>query len=181
MGEDNVDNTELPHVPSKVEESDEILPVVDAPQEGKEVVVKEKRKMASLCKLFSMMDGLDVFVLTLGMIGAIGNGVSQPLMCIVFGDLIDGMGLSGATPPNFATMTPEQMQAYMDNAMSGMMDEMNRLCVIMCLVGVANIVAATLQGACFKIFAEKQTGGFRRLRWPASSASSTSTLCFTRT
>ena len=25
--------------------------------------------------------------------GAIGNGVSQPLMCIVFGDLIDGMGL----------------------------------------------------------------------------------------
>ncbi|CAL1142099.1 unnamed protein product [Cladocopium goreaui] len=154
-------NPELPHVPSKVEESDEILPVVDAPQEGKEVVVKEKRKMASLCKLFSMMDGLDGFVLTLGMIGAIGNGVSQPLMCIVFGDLIDGMGMSGATPEDYAALTPAQQAAIMEGAMNGMMDEMNRLCLIMCLVGVANIVAATLQGACFKIFAENQARKFR--------------------
>eukprot|EP00435_Cladocopium_sp_Y103_P031851 s2920_g8.t1 len=137
-------NPDLPHVPSKVEESDEILPVVDAQQEGTEVVVKEKRKMASLCKLFSMLDGLDTFVLVLGVIGAVGNGVSQPLLCIVFGDLIDSMGMSGATPDDFAALTPAQQQAIMDSAMSGMMDEMNRLCLIMCLVGFANIVAATL-------------------------------------
>ena len=35
------------------------------------------RKMASLCKLFSMMDGLDGFVLTLGMIGATPRGSSR--------------------------------------------------------------------------------------------------------
>ena len=42
----------------------------------------------------------------------------------------------------------------------GMMKEMERLCLIMALVGVANIVAATLQGACFKTFSERQLGNF---------------------
>ena len=41
----------------------------------------------------------------------------------------------------------------------GMMKEMERLCLIMALVGCANIVAATLQGACFKTFSERQLGG----------------------
>ena len=40
----------------------------------------------------------------------------------------------------------------------GMMKEMERLCLIMALVGCANIVAATLQGACFKTFSERQLG-----------------------
>ena len=40
----------------------------------------------------------------------------------------------------------------------GMMKEMERLCLIMALVGWANIVAATLQGACFKTFSERQLG-----------------------
>ena len=38
------------------------------------------------------------------------------------------------------------------------MKEMERLCLIMALVGCANIVAATLQGACFKTFSERQLG-----------------------
>ena len=38
---------------------------------------------------------------------------------------------------------------------------MNRLCLIMCIVGAGNIVAATLQGTCFKIFAEQQARKFR--------------------
>ena len=36
------------------------------------------------------------------------------------------------------------------------------LCLIMALVGVANIVASSLQGACFKIFSELQQLGI----WP---------------
>lgn len=35
-------------------------------------------------------------------------------------------------------------------------DKMEELCLIMCLVGVAATFAATLQGACFKIFSELQ-------------------------
>jgi len=34
----------------------------------------------------------EVVILIVGIIGGIGNGISQPLLCIVFGDLIDSMG-----------------------------------------------------------------------------------------
>ncbi|CAE7539788.1 ABCB1 [Symbiodinium natans] len=43
------------------------------------------------------------------------------------------------------------------------MSQMEELCVTMMLVGVAATVAAGLQGACFKIFAEKQAFKFRVL------------------
>ncbi|CAE7262744.1 ABCB5, partial [Symbiodinium sp. KB8] len=76
--------------------------------------------------------------------------------CIVFGDLIDGMG--GATG-GMATMTPEQMTAMMD----GMMSQMEELCITMMLVGVGATFAAFLQGAAFKIFSEKQAFKFRVL------------------
>ena len=36
-------------------------------------------------------------ILIIGILGAIGNGISQPLLCIVFGDLIDSMGWASQT------------------------------------------------------------------------------------
>ena len=98
-----------------------------------------KKPMASIYKLFSMMDAMDVLVLIIGLVGAIANGVCQPLSCIIFGDLINSLGLGA----------------------DGMMREMERLCIIMALMGVGNIVAATLQGWMFKVFSEKQTRKFR--------------------
>lgn len=53
----------------------------------------EKKKMASFCKLFSMMDGPDIVILIIGVLGGVGNGVSQPMLCIIFGDLINSLGL----------------------------------------------------------------------------------------
>ena len=74
----------------QVEDDDE-MPQIEAKTE-----VAEKKPVkippASICKLFSKMDTLEVIVLLVGCLGAIGNGLSQPLLCIVFGDLIDGMG-----------------------------------------------------------------------------------------
>ncbi|OLP94424.1 Multidrug resistance protein 1 [Symbiodinium microadriaticum] len=124
---------------------------------GKEVLKPQGNiPAASLCKLFSMMDAVEVVLLLIGCIGAIGNGLSQPLMCIVFGDLIDGMGegTGGAE-----TFSPEQMQPAMD----AMMAKMEELCITMMLVGAGATLAATLQGCFFKIFAEKQAFKFRVL------------------
>jgi len=134
---------------------DEILQV-DAGKTEEADTKPKKIPPASLCKLFSKMDGLEVIVLIVGCLGAIGNGLSQPLLCIVFGDLIDGMG--GATG-GMATMTPEEMSTMMD----AMMSQMEELCITMMLVGVAATIAAFLQGAAFKIFAEKQAFKFRVL------------------
>mmetsp|Transcript_75418 Transcript_75418/g.152536 ORF Transcript_75418/g.152536 Transcript_75418/m.152536 type:complete len:148 (-) Transcript_75418:138-581(-) len=100
--------------------------------------------IASICKLFSLVDFKESLILLLGLLGAIGNGVTQPVVLVVFGDLIDGMGSSSVPVELPANVTPEQMALLMDDAMDGMMSEMERLCIIICFPGVANTVAATL-------------------------------------
>lgn len=136
----------------------------EAPTKVSQVVNEQQLKgppVASICKLFSLVDFKESLILLLGLLGAIGNGVTQPVVLVVFGDLIDGMG-SGSAVELPANVTPEQMALLMNGAMDSMMSEMERLCIIMCLIGLANTVAATLQG-------------------PKSIAFCTSRACFSRT
>lgn len=156
-----------PETIAKVEADDD-MPMVELKQEVSEEP-KKRPPMASFCKLFSMMDCKEAAILIIGILGAIGNGISQPLLCIVFGDLIDSMGIS-MTGATFAAenMTADAMatieqQVSESQAMDQMMSKMEELCLIMALVGVANIVASSLQGACFKIFSELQATKFRIL------------------
>ena len=66
------------------DDADDEMVQVEAKVETEEVqVTKNKIPAASLCKLFSMMDFVEVVVLIVGCLGAIGNGLSQPLLCIV--------------------------------------------------------------------------------------------------
>ncbi|XP_073486147.1 ATP-binding cassette sub-family B member 5 isoform X1 [Aquarana catesbeiana] len=50
---------------------------------------KEKMKAVGPIQIFRYANGLDIFYMIIGILGAIGNGVSQPLMFIVFGDMTD--------------------------------------------------------------------------------------------
>ena len=43
-------------------------------------------------KLFTFADATDVALMIIGTIGALANGISMPLMAIIFGDLIDSFG-----------------------------------------------------------------------------------------
>ena len=43
-------------------------------------------------KLFSFADHLDYLLMFVGTIGAVGNGISLPLMTMVFGDILDSFG-----------------------------------------------------------------------------------------
>ncbi|KAJ9170033.1 hypothetical protein P3X46_018170 [Hevea brasiliensis] len=43
-------------------------------------------------RLFSFADSADVILMIIGTIGAIGNGLSMPLMTIFLGDMIDAFG-----------------------------------------------------------------------------------------
>lgn len=45
-------------------------------------------------KLFSFADRLDVVLMIVGTIGAIANGLAQPLMTLIFGQLINSFGSS---------------------------------------------------------------------------------------
>ncbi|XP_072268653.1 ATP-binding cassette sub-family B member 5-like [Pyxicephalus adspersus] len=52
---------------------------------------KEKIKSVGPIQIFRYANGLDIFYMIVGIIGAIGNGVSQPLMFIVFGEMTDSI------------------------------------------------------------------------------------------
>lgn len=43
-------------------------------------------------KLFCFADSLDVVLMVIGTIGALGNGMGMPLLSMLFGDLIDSFG-----------------------------------------------------------------------------------------
>ncbi|KAJ8549395.1 hypothetical protein K7X08_033102 [Anisodus acutangulus] len=47
-------------------------------------------------KLFSFADRLDVALMIIGTIGAIGNGLTQPLMTLIFGQLVNSFGSSNS-------------------------------------------------------------------------------------
>ena len=108
------------------------------------------------------------------------------------------MGISMSGNADFQVdMSAEALEQLQSQAMNEMMSKMEELCLVMCLVGVGATFAATLQGACFKIFSELQRlckgrlRGFRaRFRGlqaffgrpgPLSTASSTSTSSCSRT
>ncbi|KAM5157180.1 ATP-binding cassette sub-family B member 5-like [Mantella aurantiaca] len=52
---------------------------------------KEKIKTVGPIQIFQYANALDIFYMIMGILGAIGNGVSQPLMFIVFGEMTDSI------------------------------------------------------------------------------------------
>lgn len=42
--------------------------------------------------LFRYADGMDVLLMVLGTVGALANGVSQPVMTVIFGQVINAFG-----------------------------------------------------------------------------------------
>lgn len=52
----------------------------------------KSNKKVSFYKLFLFADRLDVALMIIGSISAIGNGIAQPLMTLIFGQLINSFG-----------------------------------------------------------------------------------------
>ncbi|XP_073486150.1 ATP-binding cassette sub-family B member 5-like isoform X1 [Aquarana catesbeiana] len=52
---------------------------------------KEKTKMVGPISIFRYADGLDIFFMIIGSLGALGNGLCLPLMHIVFGEMTDSI------------------------------------------------------------------------------------------
>jgi hypothetical protein len=53
---------------------------------------KEKTKAVSLIQLFRYADRLDLLLLMFGILGSVATGVAQPLMTVLFGNLINAFG-----------------------------------------------------------------------------------------
>ncbi|XP_029129242.1 ABC transporter B family member 11 isoform X2 [Cajanus cajan] len=64
----------------------------DSKQDSNSKAKDETAKTVPLYKLFSFADPLDHLLMFVGTVGAIGNGVSMPLMNLIFGNMINAFG-----------------------------------------------------------------------------------------
>lgn len=57
--------------------------------EGEHTLKKKDDQKVPFYKLFSFADRLDVLLIIVGSISAVGNGLAQPIMTLIFGQLIN--------------------------------------------------------------------------------------------
>ncbi|KAK7264796.1 hypothetical protein RJT34_32407 [Clitoria ternatea] len=103
----------------------------------------EKAKTVPLCKLFSFADPLDHLLMFVGTVGAIGNGMSLPLMTVIFGSMINAFGGSRNT----------------DNVV----DEVSKVSLKFVYLAVGTLTTSCLQLTCWMITGERQAARIRGL------------------
>ncbi|KAH6787539.1 P-glycoprotein 11 [Perilla frutescens var. hirtella] len=54
--------------------------------------MNDEENAVAFYKLFAFADSIDKILMIIGSIGAVGNGISLPLMTVLFGDLVDSFG-----------------------------------------------------------------------------------------
>lgn len=82
---------------------------------GKKTIFKNKasdqdKETVPFYKLFMFADRYDIALMTVGSLCAIGNGLSQPLMTLIFGGLINTFG---ATDPAHIVPMVSKVHTYL--------------------------------------------------------------------
>ncbi|KAM3306809.1 ABC transporter B family member 9 [Capsicum chacoense] len=85
--------------------------------------------------LFAFADRNDVILMLLGTLGAVGSGMSKPLMAIVFGDLVDSYGNSNQ---------------------SNILDKVSEISLKFFYLAIGSAIASILQVACWMVTGERQ-------------------------
>ncbi|KAL5221229.1 hypothetical protein ABZP36_025942 [Zizania latifolia] len=96
----------------------------------------------SFTGLFRYADGMDLLLMVVGTASALANGVSQPLMTVVFGQVINAFG--GATNDNILSRVNEAVLNFV-------------------YLGIGTAVVSFLQVACWTITGERQAARIRSL------------------
>lgn len=107
---------------------------------------KEKKAINSVSfyRLFSFADPWDYMLMLVGTIGAFGNGISMPLMTIIFGDLTNAFGNS-------------------QSSQSDVVHVVSKVAIKFVYIGIGAAVASYLQVTCWMITGERQAARIRSL------------------
>ncbi|XP_061366245.1 ABC transporter B family member 21 [Gastrolobium bilobum] len=104
---------------------------------------KEKPETVPYHRLFSFADSIDMLLMIVGTIGAIGNGVSLPLMSLLFGQMINSFGNNQFSPD--------------------IVKQVSKVSLKFVYLGIGSAVAAFLQVACWMVTGERQAARIRGL------------------
>ncbi|KAL2614004.1 hypothetical protein R1flu_025696 [Riccia fluitans] len=118
--------------------------VAASEEDSKRKSGKRPKELVPVFKLFAFADSFDILLMTLGTIGAVGSGVSQPFMTLLFGKLIDAFGDNSSNS--------ERLQS-----------EVSNVAILYVVVGAAAAVASALEVACWMMTGERQSSRIRGL------------------
>ncbi|KAJ9551428.1 hypothetical protein OSB04_015473 [Centaurea solstitialis] len=104
---------------------------------------KRKIKNGSFQSIFMHADGVDMFLMALGFLGAFGDGFSSPLMLLVLSRLMNGIGDFSSVPIDVC------------------IDKINENAVNLCYLAIGIWVACFLEGYCWARTAERQASRLR--------------------
>ncbi|RLN22263.1 ABC transporter B family member 4-like [Panicum miliaceum] len=100
-------------------------------------------KRVSFTGLFRYADGTDVLLMLLGTLGALANGVTQPIMTVIFGQVTDAFGGSVAV--------------------GDVLHRVNKAVLNFVYLGIATAVVSFLQVSCWTMTGERQATRIRSL------------------
>ncbi|XP_057439153.1 ABC transporter B family member 4-like [Lotus japonicus] len=104
---------------------------------------KEKVELVPFHRLFSFADSIDILLMIVGTIGAIGNGLSMPILSLLLGQMVNSFGNNQFSPD--------------------IVNQVSKVCLKFVCLGIGNAVAAFLQVACWMITGERQAARIRGL------------------
>ncbi|KAK8693709.1 hypothetical protein V6N13_071280 [Hibiscus sabdariffa] len=103
----------------------------------------EKTNAVPFFKLFAFADPTDILLMIAGTIGAIGNGISMPLVTIFFGELMDSFGENQRN--------------------NEVVDAVSEVALNFVYLGIGAAVAGFLQVTCWMVTGERQAARVRGL------------------
>eukprot|EP00066_Takifugu_rubripes_P014676 XP_011603942.1 PREDICTED: multidrug resistance protein 1-like [Takifugu rubripes] len=114
-----------------------------------------KQPLIGPITLFRFADGWDILMVTIGVLMAIVNGLVNPLMCIVFGEMTDSFIQEAKLSQNHNTSNPR--------ANSTLEADMQRFSIYYSILGFAVLVVAYLQMSLWTLTAARQAKRIREL------------------
>ncbi|KAM0068263.1 putative ABC transporter type 1, transmembrane domain-containing protein [Helianthus anomalus] len=102
-----------------------------------------KIKTGSFRSIFMHADGTDMFLMTLGCFGAVGDGIAMPTMLLFTSTIMNNIGDSSSFTVDVFT------------------DKMNKNAVNLCYMAIGIWVACFLEGYCWARTAERQASRLR--------------------
>ncbi|XP_051225559.1 ABC transporter B family member 11 [Lolium perenne] len=101
---------------------------------------KDEAKKVSLFGMFRYADRIDVLLMVVGTLGAIGNGVSEPLISVLFGNVINSFG---------------------ESTSSDVLRRVTKVVLNFVYLGIGTAVASFLQVSCWTMAGERQSARIR--------------------
>ncbi|KAM3928003.1 ATP-binding cassette sub-family B member 5-like [Leptodactylus fuscus] len=114
---------------------------------------KEKTKAVGPMEIFQYATRLDIFYMIVGFLGAVGNGICQPLMLVVFGEMTDSIVCFNSTIKN--TSECENSKPFPE--------QMTEFALYYVGIGAAVIICGFLQVSFWVLAAARQTRRMRKM------------------